>query len=73
MPLKLIRTDIPSIKTLRDIERDQIELALKELNGNLTQAAEILGISRSTLHRKVSTHGLTAKVVEFRGTTEGAL
>jgi transcriptional regulator of acetoin/glycerol metabolism len=67
MPLKLLRTDLPVIKTLRDAEHEQVVLALRALNGNITEAAEILGVSRATLYRKVKNHGLLPKVLEFRG------
>jgi two-component system, NtrC family, response regulator AtoC len=33
--------------------------ALKESNGNRTKAAEKLGISRRTLHRKINTYNLS--------------
>jgi transcriptional regulator of acetoin/glycerol metabolism len=38
---------------LHDTERRQIERALAESNGNVTEAAKKLGISRRTLHRKL--------------------
>lgn len=39
--------------TLADVERDQIERVLADTGGNVTRAAETLGISRSTLARKL--------------------
>ena len=41
-------------------ERDLIIRALRECDGNRTQAAKKLGISRRTLHRKLHTYGLEA-------------
>ncbi|MFW6367114.1 MAG: sigma-54-dependent transcriptional regulator [bacterium] len=41
-------------------ERDLIARALKECDGNRTQAAKKLGISRRTLHRKLHSYGLEA-------------
>jgi len=35
------------------VERKQIERALEEAGGNKTRAAEILGINRATLFRKL--------------------
>lgn len=39
---------------LEEIERDAIEKALKISNGNLNKAAEMLGISRFALYRKIN-------------------
>ena len=39
--------------SLADTERRMIFAALKQHNGNRTRAAEALGISRRTLHRKL--------------------
>ena len=45
-------------KTLRDMERIQIERTLEETRGNKSRAAAILGISRQTLREKLkSFHG----------------
>jgi DNA-binding NtrC family response regulator len=45
-------------KTLRDMERIQIERTLEETHGNKSRAAAILGISRQTLREKLKTfHG----------------
>ncbi|MDQ8023866.1 helix-turn-helix domain-containing protein [Uliginosibacterium sp. H1] len=43
---------------LRQIERPMLESVLRRTRGNQTQAAEILGINRNTLRRKLSEHGL---------------
>jgi two-component system response regulator AtoC len=45
--------------TLEDLEKRAILLALKEAGGNRTHAAEKLGISRRTLHRKIAEYGFT--------------
>jgi DNA-binding NtrC family response regulator len=50
------RSPIPSASqpyNLHDTERRQIERALTESHGNVTEAAKKLGISRRTLHRKL--------------------
>ncbi|HXF07472.1 MAG TPA: sigma-54 dependent transcriptional regulator [Candidatus Acidoferrales bacterium] len=44
--------------TLKEVERELIRKTLKHLGGNRTKAAEILGISRATLHNKLKEHGL---------------
>jgi DNA-binding NtrC family response regulator len=43
----------PENLNLDDLERTTIEKALKRSGGNLTQAANLLGISRYTLYRKL--------------------
>ncbi|HRE67274.1 MAG TPA: sigma-54 dependent transcriptional regulator [Cyclobacteriaceae bacterium] len=44
---------------LTSVEREVIEQAVKKSNGNLTLAAEELGIGRTTLYRKMEEYGLT--------------
>lgn len=44
----------PGIETFENSERKLIEKALAECNGNRTQAAKLLGISRRTLHRRLA-------------------
>ena len=41
------------IKTLKEMEKDMILMAIEEKNGNRTHAAELLGISRRTLQLKL--------------------
>lgn len=43
---------------IRQVERPLLEYALKRSNGNQTQAAELLGITRNTLRRKMIDYGL---------------
>jgi len=45
----LVQAEVP----LDDLEARYIKLVLERTEGNLTRAAEILGIHRSTLHRKL--------------------
>ena len=47
------------IKPLEEIEKQHIKYALEELSGNLTKTAKALGISLSTLKRKVRDFNLT--------------
>lgn len=44
--------------TVRDAEKQLIERALKETNGNRTLAAEKIGMSRRTFHRKLHVYHL---------------
>jgi DNA-binding NtrC family response regulator len=48
--------------SLDDLEHRAIKQALEAARGNLTQAARALGISRSTLYRKVERYGLDASI-----------
>jgi DNA-binding NtrC family response regulator len=41
------------IEPLRQLEDNEIKRALKDCNGNITEAAKRLGISRATLYRKL--------------------
>jgi len=52
----------PDIKSLNltDVEREVIRQALKKSNGNLTKAAEELGIGRTTLYRKMEEYGISS-------------
>ncbi len=44
----------PGSQSLDSVEREHILRALKDTNGNRTRAAELLGISRSTLKRRLA-------------------
>lgn len=46
--------DLNDFETLRDMEEKHIRLTLSRVSGNHTRAAKLLGISRSTLMRKLS-------------------
>jgi two-component system response regulator AtoC len=52
---KLVKAEL----TIEEAERQMIVRALKETNGNRTEAAKRLGISRRTLHRKLHVYNLT--------------
>ena len=43
-------------------ERDEILLALRQCGGSRTQAARLLGVSRSTLWRKMQALGILANL-----------
>jgi Fis family transcriptional regulator len=40
------------------VERPLIEAVLTRVDGNQTHAAEMLGINRNTLRKKMKTHGI---------------
>jgi len=46
------------VKPLKDLEREAIELALDQVDGNRKMAAEKLGIGVRTLYRKLDEYGL---------------
>jgi transcriptional regulator of acetoin/glycerol metabolism len=44
--------------TLEEVERVLIQKALSRYDGNVSQAAKALGLSRSALYRRLASHGL---------------
>ena len=53
LPLAMRQTRRPSLSRYEQAERDAIDGALREAGGNRSRAAEILGIGRTTLYRKM--------------------
>ncbi len=51
------------LRSLGDVERDLIELAIDTYNGQMSEVARRLGIGRSTLYRKVREQGIDVKRV----------
>jgi DNA-binding NtrC family response regulator len=49
---------LPAVETLEAVEKRHIAMTLQHLDGNHTRTANALGISRSTLMRKIKTYGL---------------
>ena len=45
---------------LRNVERPMLEAVLHHADGNQTVAAEMLGINRNTLRKKMKAHGIKA-------------
>ena len=43
---------------LSGVERPLVDMVLKETGGNQTQAANVLGINRNTLRKKIKEYGL---------------
>ncbi len=52
------------LRTLEEIERDLIQLAIEIYSGHMTEVARRLGIGRSTLYRKVREQGLEGVLTE---------
>lgn len=47
---------------LESMERDAIVLGLQDANGNKTQAARALGMSRATIYRKIHEYGIAVPI-----------
>ena len=58
------------LRTLEEIERDLIQLAIEVYAGHMSEVARRLGIGRSTLYRKVREQGLDG-LVRGEGEVEG--
>ncbi len=43
---------------LKSVERPMLEVVMRQAEGKQTLAAEMLGINRNTLRKKLSEHGL---------------
>ncbi len=56
--LALPNLSADSISSITDMEAQLIRAALERLNGNQTEAAKRLGVSRSTLWRKMKEYGI---------------
>src|SRR5690606_8002856 len=56
--LRLAHDAANSVQTLAEVEESHIRNTLEVLNGNQTKAAKLLGISRSTLWRKMKECGI---------------
>ena len=56
----------------RRAERDAIEMALAQAEGNISRAAKLLGVSRPTLYDLVQEHAISVKLNDFgsRGEAE---
>jgi DNA-binding NtrC family response regulator len=52
------------LRTLEEIERDLIQLAIEIYSGHMSEVARRLGIGRSTLYRKVREQGLDVALDE---------
>ena len=57
-PQERVESPIEPFRTLKDLEKEAIETALRRVGGNRKKVAEILGISPRTLYRKLDEYGL---------------
>lgn len=56
---QILSTDLKGEKTLKQVEEEYIRLIFDKTHGNKYQTAEILGIDRNTLYRKLAEMGMT--------------
>ena len=47
------KSELDEILNLEELEKRAIQLALKRCEGNVSQAAELLGVTRYALYRKM--------------------
>jgi transcriptional regulator of acetoin/glycerol metabolism len=47
--------------TLDEIEKEMILKCIRHYDGNVSRAAEALGLSRAALYRRLEKHGIAAK------------
>jgi DNA-binding NtrC family response regulator len=62
-PVRIL-DDRGHLRTLEEIERDLIQLAIEIYSGHMSEVARRLGIGRSTLYRKVREQGLDTMLDE---------
>jgi DNA-binding NtrC family response regulator len=51
--------DPAAVRPLHEVEREMMIAALRETEGNVSEAARRLGIGRATFYRRAQRHGLT--------------
>ena len=58
VPADAVPAVAPASLTLETLERDAVAAALDKVQGNISRAARLLGVSRAALYRKLDKHGL---------------
>ena len=53
-----VAADEPQARSLAALEKDHVARVLRDCEGNVTQAAKVLGIDRATLYNKLKRYGL---------------
>ena len=69
-PVRIL-DDRGHLRTLEEIEKDLIQLAIGIYSGHMSEVARRLGIGRSTLYRKVREQGIDAFTAEEMEGAEG--
>jgi len=52
------REDVNSIRSIEEVEKEEIVKALRIMKGNMSRAAQKLGLSRNTLYLKCNRYGI---------------
>ncbi len=62
---RLLELTLPEAReaVLAELERKYVTAKLRQYDGNITRAAEAMGVSRQLLHRLLERHGIRAKSV----------
>jgi len=60
---KLLELSLPEAReaVLAELERKYATAKLRKYDGNISRAAEAMGVSRQLLHRLLDRHGIRAK------------
>jgi two-component system response regulator HydG len=70
-PLTVPSSETPSSLCIDDLETWAIRKALKQTNGNVSRASQILGMSRDTLHTKLKKKGIVREEVVANHAPDG--
>jgi len=57
---------IKQYQTLREVQKEYIEIILKEFKGDITAACKVSKIARATMYRLISVHGLDIKCFRLK-------
>ncbi|MBD3336535.1 MAG: response regulator [Candidatus Eisenbacteria bacterium] len=71
--LEAIRALGGLVAARREFERRCIQTCLEQTQGNISQAAQLLGIERSNLHKKIQALGLETRPGESSGGDQGGV
>jgi transcriptional regulator with PAS, ATPase and Fis domain len=58
----IVRDGDPDLQPLWQVEKEHLEKALLELDGNISQVSQVLEISRTAIYRKIKKYNLTVNV-----------
>ena len=59
LPLRAVNQRVePAEQSLAALEKEHIERVLREMDGNISQSAKVLGIDRATLYNKLKRYGI---------------